>query len=53
MFIAFGGDYYYPRGGWDDFLGTAQTLEDAQALRKDHDWFHVVEIGRGIVHTSY
>lgn len=30
MYIVFAGDYYYPFGGWDDFKGSHQSLDDAK-----------------------
>jgi len=33
-FLVFGGDYYYPAGGWDDFQDSFDTAEDAFALAR-------------------
>ena len=30
-FLVFAGDYYYPSGGWEDFVGSFDTLEAAKA----------------------
>jgi hypothetical protein len=40
------GSTYYPSGGWDDFGGTFDTIEDAQAEAAKHDcgWAHVVDL---------
>ena len=46
-FLLFAGDEYYPLGGWHDFKGDFETLEDAQTwflkvvLR--YDWAHVYD----------
>ena len=32
MFLVFGYDTYYPWGGWNDFQGATETLEEAQDL---------------------
>jgi hypothetical protein len=49
-FLAFGGDNYYPGGGWDDFIGDYDTIEQAEAAGKHCDWHHVVdsEIGKNL-----
>lgn len=30
-FLAFAGDYYYAMGGWGDFIGSFDSLDDAKA----------------------
>lgn len=30
-FLLFGHDTYYPSGGWGDFIGDFDTIEEAQA----------------------
>lgn len=47
-YLLFGGDYYYPRGGWSDFIESADTLEEIRAslddwLDREHKWFHVID----------
>ncbi len=44
-YLVFGGDTYYPQGGWKDFLGTAETLTDALrlALKRGTDWYQIVD----------
>ena len=45
MFALFAGSKYYPRGGWKDFIGVYDTLEDAKAAVKNfYDWYHVVDL---------
>ena len=43
-YLLFAGDNYYPGGGFNDYRGRFETLEDALAwaARKSHDWWHVV-----------
>lgn len=48
-FLVFTGDTYYPGGGWSDFSGSFDTLDEAKkgAVAKMHldheDWAHVVD----------
>lgn len=62
MFLLFGGRTYYSAGGWNDYLGSYFTVEEAVAdglalynIRHDYnkphrygdvEWFHVVDIQR-------
>lgn len=44
-FLVFSGDQYYPSGGWGDFQGGYDTLEEALAS-PDYtkaDWGHIVD----------
>lgn len=44
MYLLFSGDYYYPEGGYLDFTGLFDTLEEAQAAATtspDH-WYQIV-----------
>lgn len=42
-YLLFAGDNYYPGGGWGDYIGSADSLEEALALLPaDADWHHVV-----------
>lgn len=49
MYLIFAGDNYYPRGGFGDFIGRADTLEDAMAAARaggeygSFDWWHIVD----------
>lgn len=60
QFALFGGENYYPAGGWEDFQDTYATLEEAVAggrvyLNEDlyegyGRWYHVVDLStRSIV----
>lgn len=46
-FLVFGGWTYYPGGGWDDFVGDFENVEDAIAATKDpssrNDWWHIID----------
>lgn len=52
-FLLFGGDQYYPAGGWQDYKGSFETLTDALRgaagnLRDTDtgtwDWWHIVDL---------
>lgn len=54
MFLLFAGYNFYPCGGWDDYQGKYDSLDnalEAAALGK-WDWWHVVAEGR-IIRTSH
>jgi len=52
-YLLFCGDRYYPSGGWEDFKGSFNSIEDAiaaaQGFAETHDsflvcdWYHVVD----------
>jgi hypothetical protein len=53
-FLLFGGSNYYPSGGWDDFMESFDSVEDAAKVAKSRgrshsnalewiDWAHVVD----------
>jgi len=49
MYLLFAGSNYYPSGGWDDFRGEFNTLEEAREAAESsnfsfskYDWWHVV-----------
>lgn len=48
-FYVFGGCDYYPNGGWDDFKGDFDNLEDAYKRLGSfyYDWFHIVDSHTG------
>lgn len=50
-YLVFAGDNFYPEGGWKDFIGKANSLEEAEkhllALTFDHDWFEIIELESG------
>ena len=46
-YLLFGGDDYYPAGGWGDFLGDFDSVPDAVAAAASHpmkpQWAEVVD----------
>ena len=59
-YLIFQGDNYYPTGGWLDFVGSRETLDDAiiiaQTLQLPRsvslDWWFVVDLELGVVVKS-
>lgn len=49
MFLLFGGEIYYPYGGWEDFQGAYGSLELARAAveKADVRWWHIVDVSAG------
>ena len=44
MFLLFGGNAYYPNGGWHDFKGVFDTVEDAMEEDDAYwDFMHVID----------
>jgi hypothetical protein len=51
-YMLFMGDRYYPSGGWHDFMGFFQTVDEAIEATKPRNiygWAHVVDPEFGIV----
>lgn len=50
-YLVFACDSYYPAGGWDDFKGSYDTLDEAKAAaleaEKVHDWSDIVDCETG------
>lgn len=50
QFLLFGGDTYYPSGGWGDFIQSFNTNEEAQIAAnllhhaQQLQWYHIVDI---------
>jgi len=59
MFFVFTGMEYYPHGGWEDFRGSASTIEEARSLAEtksggSDDWYHIVDASSlKVVDTGY
>lgn len=54
-FLLFGGDQYYPGGGWEDFVESFRTLDEAVEFEKPsghREWWHVVDTDSGKIVTS-
>lgn len=52
QFLLFAGPRYYPGGGWQDFVDSFDTLEEAVVVgTPDEDdwgkWFHVIDATTG------
>jgi hypothetical protein len=46
-YVVFAGSNFYPRGGWDDFQSSHDSLEEALAAPRRGDWFQVVDLTTG------
>ena len=42
-YLLFCGEQYYPSGGFDDFVGAAETIEEVKKLNRG-SWYHIVDI---------
>ena len=56
-YCVFGYDHYYPQGGWEDFLGRFETIPEAVAFIKKHNFYEKYQIidvvdGREIPHEE-
>lgn len=51
-FLLFSGSDYYPGGGWDDFVASFDTLEEAKDRKSHRDWNQMVdsETGEAVLH---
>ncbi len=52
-YLLFGGEIYYPRGGWNDLHGNADSIQELKDLPVAPfiDWMHIVDLHEGkIVH---
>jgi hypothetical protein len=52
MFLVFTGMEFYPSGGWEDFAGEANSLEEARVIAEtksdgSDDWYHIVDTTSG------
>jgi len=51
-YAIFCGDNYYPLGGFDDYVNSYDTMEEALqfAVRLDYgDWWHIVDIDKSTI----
>lgn len=51
-YLLFGGADYYPLGGWNDFVGSYNTYEEAYEHKKlgrsqGYEWTHIVDTNIG------
>ncbi len=50
QYVVFGGDYYYPVGGWRDKLGSYGTLAEAfAACAGGEEWYQVADLETGVL----
>lgn len=42
-YMLFAGDHYYPIGGWNDFVDSFDSIEDAIERGARRDWYHIVD----------
>ena len=44
-YLVFAGCDYYPSGGWGDFIGSYDVLQDAliKVIQFKNDWYHIVD----------
>lgn len=55
-YLVFAGDKWYPSGGWDDFKGDFNTIEEGKEslISIGPDWWHIVDSNTGhIVYQDY
>lgn len=55
-FLLFGGEVYYPGGGWTDYCGEFASVDEAyEAGKRDFggnmEWFHVVDFKKRVIVT--
>ena len=50
-YMLFHGDRYYPLGGWDDFVGSYDSIDDAKSALDQNDtkspsggWAHITDM---------
>lgn len=48
-YLLFAGEAYYPSGGWSDYEGSFDTVEEAilkqeQLKNRGQPWYHIVDI---------
>jgi hypothetical protein len=52
-YILFGGDDYYPGGGWSDVLARYESVEEAighfDRRQENKDWMHLIDVDTGAV----
>lgn len=49
-YLVFFGDCQHPDGGWDDFKGSFDTIEEAREFvknKKINDWFQIIDYKHG------
>lgn len=49
-YVVFSGGNYYPAGGWEDLIGSYDTLGEVRSVVADlykRDWYHIVDLTTG------
>jgi len=46
-YLVFGGDQYYPMGGWDDKRGAFSDLDEARKEAAKWEWWQIIDTGQG------
>jgi menaquinone-dependent protoporphyrinogen IX oxidase len=47
-YLLFAGEDYYPRGGWSDFIGDFDTIDEAKNYKIEYiDWIQIVDLETG------
>lgn len=55
-YLLFAGDYRYPKGGWNDFVDSYDSTEEARASerlspgppREGPDWWEIIDSQTGV-----
>jgi len=50
-YLLFCGHFYYPSGGWDDFSGDYDTIEEAKK-HIEYEWNQIVDLETGEVFSE-
>lgn len=50
FYLVFAGNPYYPHGGWQDFKGYADSIEEARKIANPYmnnqkTWYEIVHVG--------
>jgi hypothetical protein len=53
-YLLFAGDNFYPEGGWNDYCGSFDTIDEAIDYLNGNvvDWWHIVDIKYGVIVKS-
>lgn len=53
-YLLFAGPFYYPGGGWEDFIGSYRSIDEAKKAfdeqcekHSDINWAHIVDVDTG------
>ena len=53
-YLLFSGDEFYPCGGWNDFQGEYDTVEEAKEIaeKQGDDWWQIVNFAAREIITN-